>query len=76
MAYFIDDESRVELTPSPHYAALSYQPGPIVPQAVAALTAGPAFGSKRQVVELPNQGMLLVPIEDLESSGGAIAISV
>ncbi len=64
MPYFRDAGETIDLRPSDSYTAVRYQPGPNVPAAVAALTAGDAFGSKRDVIELPNDGLLLVPTRD------------
>lgn len=62
-SYYVEQGRKIALEPSTQFMAVRYQPGPLVPMAVAALTTQSGFGDKRKVIDLPNEGLMLVPIQ-------------
>lgn len=62
-SYYVEQGKQIHLKPSKHFMAVRYQPSPMVPMAMAALTTHPGFGDKRKVIELPNDGVMLIPIQ-------------
>lgn len=62
-SYYVHGGTRIPLRPSPDFLALRYRPDPELHSAVASLLAKPGFGKKRGVVALPDDGLLLLPIQ-------------
>jgi thermitase len=62
-SYYVDQGKRIHLQPSRSFMAVRYQPGPSVPMAVAKMTRHEGFGDKRKTLQLPNDGLMLLPVE-------------
>lgn len=63
MSYYLHRGKRIPLEPSRRFMALRYRPGPGVSAAVAQLSQKSGFGEKRAAIELPADGLLLLPIQ-------------
>jgi hypothetical protein len=61
--YYVHGGTRIPLQPSQNFLSLRYRPGPELPSAVASLVGKPGFGNKRGVIALPDDGVLLLPIQ-------------